>query len=254
VIRAFISDAIAAKLNPSLSGANSLIYSTYLGGSDSEYGYAIALDSSGTAFLTGKTDSTNFPTQQPLQARAGLTDAFLTALQWNATTSQLSYGYSTVLGGAEDDAANGIALDSAGNAVVVGSTTSPDFPLGARDPIGGLGDLVPIAFVAKLTAATTPGTRTLAYSYDGLLRLTSAIERPGASYDYIYDKAGNRTWAQVNGGTPTTFSYNAANQITNAPYSYDLAGNLLTDGTATYTYDALNRAKTVAGAQSRTYP
>jgi hypothetical protein len=77
--------------------------------------------------------------------------------------------------------------------MIVGSTTSPDFPLGHRDPIGGMGDLVPVVFLARLSPnSPTPGTRTIAYAYDGLLRLTGAVERPGSSFEYLYDKARNR--------------------------------------------------------------
>jgi YD repeat-containing protein len=60
-------------------------------------------------------------------------------------------------------------------------------------------------------------------------------------YTYTYDLAGNGTSVQVNGGTPTTYNYNAANQVTNTGWSYDNAGNLTAEGTTTYSYDALNR-------------
>src|SRR5258706_1119810 len=88
-------------------------------------------------------------------------------------------------------------------------------------------------------------------SYDGLLRLKGAVESPGTAYTYAYGLAGNRTLATPNGVIADQRSYNAANQVVG--WNYDLAGNLLTDGTLTYTYDALNRTKTLAGAQSRTY-
>jgi len=51
---------------------------------------------------------------------------------------------------------------------------------------------------------------------------------------------------QLNGGTPATFSYNLANQITNSGYTYDAAGNLTADGTTTYSYDALRRMSSAA--------
>jgi YD repeat-containing protein len=88
--------------------------------------------------------------------------------------------------------------------------------------------------------------------YDGLTRLIGANERPGSVYTYTYDLAGNRTSAQLNGGTPATTTYNNANQITNAGFSYDTAGNLTNDGTAAYTYDALNRT-TARGGTSYIY-
>jgi YD repeat-containing protein len=70
------------------------------------------------------------------------------------------------------------------------------------------------------------------YIYDGLQRLVTASESPTTTLLYGYDNAGNRTSVSVN-GTSTTYAYNTANQITNSGYSYDNAGNLLTDGSAT---------------------
>src|SRR6266498_186577 len=75
-------------------------------------------------------------------------------------------------------------------------------------------------------------------TYDRLQRLIGVNKRPSSVY--TDDLAGNRTSATVN-GTTTTTSCNFANQITNAGYSYDNAGNLAADGTTTYTYDALSR-------------
>jgi YD repeat-containing protein len=79
-----------------------------------------------------------------------------------------------------------------------------------------------------------------------------ADDRPSSVYTYSYDLAGNRTSVQLNGGTPTTFGYNFANQITNTGYSYDNAGNLINDGATTYTYDALSRM-TARGSTTYTY-
>jgi RHS repeat-associated protein len=100
--------------------------------------------------------------------------------------------------------------------------------------------------VLKVNAAQ----RLTRYRYDGLQRLIGANERPGSVY--TYDLAGNRTSVQLNGGTPATTTYNLANQITNAGFSYDNAGNLLNDGTAAYTYDALGRT-TVRGSTTYAY-
>ena len=78
-----------------------LLYSTYLGGSgDDRRGYAIAVDAAGSAYVTGQTQSTNFPTANPLQATInGTSDAFVTKL--NAAGSHLLY--STYLGGSNDE-------------------------------------------------------------------------------------------------------------------------------------------------------
>ena len=85
----------------------SLVYSTYLGGSGDEIGYGIAVDGSGSAYVSGFTSATNFPTKAPLQtSNHGAEDVFVTKL--NAAGSLLVY--STYLGGGVNDAATGIAL------------------------------------------------------------------------------------------------------------------------------------------------
>ena len=102
-----------------------LVYSTYLGGSGDDQGHGIAVDSSGNAYVTGYTDSTDFPTANPLQAvYDGGDDAFVAKL--NPAGSALVY--STYLGGRGFDHGFGIAADSGGNAYVTGTTTSTDFP------------------------------------------------------------------------------------------------------------------------------
>ena len=102
-----------------------LVYSTYLGGSSIDTAYGIAVDSAGNAYVTGYTFSTNLPTKNPFQkAKAGNYDAFVTKL--SPTGSALVY--STYLGGSGTDYAYGIALDSARNAYVTGTTKSTNFP------------------------------------------------------------------------------------------------------------------------------
>ena len=115
------------KLN---AAGSDLAYSTYLGGSSSDYGYAIALDGAGNAFVTGQANSANFPTTAGAfdTSRNGNYDAFVTKL--NAAGSALAY--STYLGGSggaiPEDWGNGIAVDGAGSAYVTGDTDSSDFP------------------------------------------------------------------------------------------------------------------------------
>jgi hypothetical protein len=142
-----VIDAFVTKLNPS---GKALVYSTYLGGSGDDAGYGIAVDSVGNACVTGSTSSPDFPTASPLQARYGgaESDAFVTKL--NAPGSMLVY--STYLGGNGVDAGYGIALDSAGNAYVTGSTSSPDFPTASPFQVG-YGGAESDAFVTKLNAA-----------------------------------------------------------------------------------------------------
>ena len=126
-------DAFVSKLNA--SGA-ALTYSTYLGGTDTDWATDIALDGQGTAFLTGYTLSANFPTATPAQSRGGAADAFVTHL--NGTGSALLY--STYFGGSGDDYGNGIAVDSSGSAYVTGTTSGGlTLPAGAIQPNAGGG-------------------------------------------------------------------------------------------------------------------
>jgi hypothetical protein len=104
-----------------------LSYSTYLGGSGSDYGYNMAIDASGNAFVVGTTASSNFPTHNPLQPYGGNTDTFVAEI--NPTGTGLIY--CTFLGGKGTDFASYMALNSAGNVYVVGRTGSSDFPVTA---------------------------------------------------------------------------------------------------------------------------
>jgi len=129
----FLSDCFVTKLNTNLSGAASLIYSTYLGGFSNETGYGIAADSSGYAYVTGSTISSNFPTLNAFQGFQSREDAFVTKLNTNASGTA-SLLYSTFLGGVGesffdgDECGNAIASDSSGNVYVTGYTTSNNFP------------------------------------------------------------------------------------------------------------------------------
>src|SRR5438876_371608 len=143
------------------STGSALIYSTYLGGSgNNDQGLSIAVDSAGDAYVTGFTDSLNFPTMNAFQPSlgGGSLDAFVTML--NPVGSALLY--STNLGGSGDEQATGIAIDSSGNAYVTGNTGSTNFPttVGAfQMSLSGVGD----AFVAKINPSTS-GQTSLTYS------------------------------------------------------------------------------------------
>src|SRR3954463_6240181 len=132
-----------------------LSYSTYLGGSGEDQGNGIAVDSSGRAYVTGQTESTDFPVKSGVQTNKASTDAFVTKMF--ATGGGVIY--STYLGGNSVDRGNAIAVDRFGNAYVGGLTTSTDFPVtaGAFHPTySGAGD----GFVTKLS----PSGSSMVYS------------------------------------------------------------------------------------------
>ena len=136
-------DVFVTKLSSSGSG---LIYSTYLGGGGYDYGYDIAVDDSGNAYMTGWTSSTNFPTLNPYQTYHGAGDVFVTKL----SSSGASLIYSTYLGGGSTDQGRAIAVDSGGYAYVTGNTYSTNFPtLNAYQATYQGGDKD--AFVSKLS-------------------------------------------------------------------------------------------------------
>ena len=107
------------------SAGSAIVYSTYLGGSNYEYGVGIALGSAGRAYVTGYTQSLNFPTENPYQPSfAGDYDAFVSGL----SPSGSSLIYSTYLGGTGRDDAFGICVGTDGRTYVTGKTESTDFP------------------------------------------------------------------------------------------------------------------------------
>jgi len=148
-------DVFVTKLN---AAGNALLFSTYLGGSQDDIGYGIAVDLIGNAYITGYTQSSSafppgFPTKNPIQPDNNsiypLNDVFVTKINADG-----SLGYSTYLGGANTDIGYGIAVDATGSAYVTGSTmsVSPNgFPITAdcfQPGFAGLTD----AFVTKINA------------------------------------------------------------------------------------------------------
>lgn len=176
-------DAVITKIN---ADGSSVLYTTYLGGTLDEWAPAIAVDSAGSAYLTGTTHSTDFPTKNAIQStNHGAYDAFVTKLSPDGS----GLVYSTYLGGSVDDYGDSIAVDNAGNAYVAGGTGSTDFPTSnALQPVAlGQGD----GFVAKINASGS------AFVYSTYLT--------GTGFDYasgvVADSSGN---AYVTGATEST--------------------------------------------------
>jgi Beta-propeller repeat len=144
--RSGAEDGFVTKLN---AQGSKLVYSTFLGGDSKDRGNAIAVDTAGSAYVTGATASSDFPTTRAALARryGGADDGFVAKL--NAKGSSLVA--STYLGGTALDFGRGIALDADGSAYVTGRTESRDFPTTAGalrpNPAGARE-----AFVTKLNS------------------------------------------------------------------------------------------------------
>ena len=135
------SRGFVAKIDPTKSGSDSLVYSTYFGDANS----GVAVSDSANVYVTGQTFSSSFPVKNALQPTCGSCnfslggDAFVAKLD-TTQSGEASLVWSTFLGGNKRDGASGVALDNAGNAYVVGTTSSTDFPTTANAPQGSLAD------------------------------------------------------------------------------------------------------------------
>ena len=185
-------DAIAVKVS---HDGQQLLYSTYLGGSGGEQGWAIAVSGAGEAALTGYTHSTDFPTLNPLQpTNGGSADSYATLL--NSRGSGLVY--STYLGGNGDyDGGYGVAADAHGNFYFTGLTSSTNFPsVNALQPTKQGGD---DAFISKINA----GGASFGYStYLG-----------GSGNDYGYGLALDPFGNAVVAGQATSQDFPVANAL-----------------------------------------
>lgn len=118
-----LQDAFVTEVNPT---ASALVYSTFLGGTNSDLGYMIAVDSTGAAYVGGFTSSVDFPTANAIQdVNNGITNGFVAGIQPNGT----GLIFSTYIGGSIRDGVIGLSIDGAANIYVTGAATSPDFPL-----------------------------------------------------------------------------------------------------------------------------
>ena len=171
-----VADAFVLKLNAT---GSALVYSTYLGGSSQDEASDVRLDATGSAYQSGRTSSTNFPTANPLQPAygGGNFDDFVAKL--NPAGSALVY--STYLGGSGNEGFTAIAVDEAGNVYVASNTTSTNFPtVNPLQPANGGGN---DAFVAKLNAT---GSALVYSTYLGGsgsdLALILAVDHSGNTY------------------------------------------------------------------------
>ncbi len=117
-----VDDIFVSKFDPS---GSALLYSTYLGGGSADDPYAIALDQAGNVYITGRTNSSDFPLINPIQVTRTAFDMFVTELNAAATAPL----FSTFIGGSGSESGRGIAVDLLGNIHIAGEGTSTDFPV-----------------------------------------------------------------------------------------------------------------------------
>ncbi|HEX7889446.1 MAG TPA: SBBP repeat-containing protein [Ramlibacter sp.] len=254
-------DAFVVKLNAS---GTALVYSTFLAGSGADFGRAIAIDAQGNAYVTGKTQSSNFPTTGGAFDRTPnipqtprpqtIDDGFVAKL--NPTGSALVY--STYLGGTDNDEMRAIAVDASGNAYVTGETASVDYPTtaGAFDRTqNGENDV----FVTKLNAT---GTALVYSTYLGgtVSEIANAIAVNPANEAFVVGSTRSANFPTTPGAFDTTHNGNFDAYVTrlNAAgsalvYSTFLGGSDWDDGNA-IALDAAGNAYVAGGASSPEFP
>ncbi len=189
------TDAFVTELS---SNGTSLVYSSYLGGGGLDSGNGISVDTAGNAYVTGSTQSIDFPTVGPVQAtNAGSSDVFVAKVNFGGT----ALVYSTYLGGSQADVGQAIKVDSSGNAYITGYTFSLDFP--THNPLQGTNAGPPDAFVAELNAAGSA--------------LTFSTFQGGTADDRAFGIALDSTGIYITGSTTSTDFPTTSNtlQITN---------------------------------------
>jgi hypothetical protein len=172
------TDVFIARIS---ADGGALLYSTYLGGSGNDFAMSTATDFDGNAYLTGYTNSTNFPTVNALITKpaGALWDGFVAKVAPDGSVT-----YSTYYGGKSFNALSGdrgfcIAADIGGNAYVEGYTSSPDFPTGLKGPAGST---VQRTYVSKIDPAGSTVVYT-AYIAETLVGAASQERNCGLAVD-----------------------------------------------------------------------
>ncbi|MDD5493696.1 MAG: SBBP repeat-containing protein [Dehalococcoidia bacterium] len=163
-----VGDAWIAKIDTSKSGATSLVYCTYLGGSLKECAIGLAIDAGGFAYVVGNTQSSDFPTRNSMQpAMSGEVNIYIAKLN----TAGNDLVYSTYLGGSGFDFAQGIEIDMSGCVYITGATSSANFPM--MNPYQGQSAGQSDAFITKVAS---DGQSLIYSTYLGGSGLDSAVD------------------------------------------------------------------------------
>ena len=221
-------DAFVTFFDTTVLGSSSVIYSTYLGGSQADFAYGASVDLGNGFYIVGTTSSANFPMVDPIPGlgtfQGGPEDAFVAHIAYPVYKPQKAPSMaptlysSTYLGGTGDDWAEAVAVDTLANAVVVGGTTSTDFPTlypfqaskaGSSDvfvssistasqqcsvactagaaPSSGAAPLT-VNFTSTASPSNCVGTPTFAWSFGDTQ--TSTLQNPS----HIYNNNGTYNW------------------------------------------------------------
>jgi hypothetical protein len=243
--------AFALKLN---AAGNTLLYSGYLGGTTWEVGTAIAVDATYNAYIAGDTQSANFPTKNGSQPTlGGGTDAFITKLNPAG-----GYAFSTFLGGAGNEHAGGIAVDSSGDIFVAGGTSSANFPV--VSPLQASLAGTQNAFVTKISNAGTVAFSTYLGGSGGTLQQASAIALDSAGNPYIAGVTNSASFPVTSGAFQNALNGEQSAFVTKMTatgsafvYSTYLGGDLW-DWAAGIAVDAAGNAYVAGWTSSVNFP
>jgi len=245
---------VVTKLN---SYGNMLVYSTFIGGSSGNCAYSIDTDVNGNAFITGQTNSNDYPiTPGAFQTTCGgNSDAFITKL--NASGSALIY--STFIGGSGSDWSNTIKVDTYGNAFLAGMTSSNNYPVtqGSFQTTKGNGT---DAFITKLNSVGNGLIYSTFIGGDGFDRCNSiVIDTSGSAYITGQTNSNNYPTTQgaykttYNGGDYDTFISKLNSTGSALVYSTFIGGSSAEDGNS-ITIDADGNAYITGQTNSNNYP
>jgi hypothetical protein len=193
-----IVNAFVLRLDPS---GSSLIFSTYIGGSNDDRGFGLALDNQGSVYLTGEASSVDFPTSNgafQTRNRGGL-DCFVIKFD-----SQGNGIFSTLIGGGSDDQAFAIAVDPFGNSYITGQTLSDSYPqVNASFQHSRHGDLD--AFVTMITADGS-GLVYSTFAGGGGADIGQGIAVDSSGYAYVVGNTSSSDFPTTNGAFQTGYA------------------------------------------------
>jgi|GEM_PF-6973413 len=241
-------DIFLTKIDP----IGNLLYSTYYGGSNNDYAYGIALDTSGNVYLTGATYSTDFPVKNPIKERGGLWDAFLVKVNSEGNEVILS----SYIGGSDNDYGSGIAVDPMENVYLTGYTSSPDFPTEnpIQESIAGNYDL----FITKISTlknkivySTFLGGGSIDYSRGIALDSKGNVYITGETYSSNFPT--HNPIQKENGGSWDAFIVKVNSEGNSIVYSTYIGGNN-NDYSRAVAVDSLGNAYITGYTSSNNFP